>query len=61
MNYSTHTYLPMKMEQTARSETSAYKIHTPVNYSEGRGQIRVDLLAVIYKFHLPFISGKQVA
>ena len=29
-----HTYLPMKMEQTERSETSAYKIHTPGNYPE---------------------------
>jgi hypothetical protein len=26
--------LPMKMEQTERSETSAYKIHTPGNYPE---------------------------
>jgi hypothetical protein len=26
------TYLPMKMEQIERSETSAYKIHTPGNY-----------------------------
>jgi hypothetical protein len=24
----------MKMEQTERSETSAYKIHTPGNYPE---------------------------
>ena len=29
-----HTYLPMKMEQTECSETSAYKIQTPVNYPE---------------------------
>jgi len=29
-----HTYSPMKMEQTQCSETSAYKIQTPVNYSE---------------------------
>ena len=28
----TNTYLPMKMEQTECSETSAYKIQTPVNY-----------------------------
>jgi hypothetical protein len=28
------TYLPMKMEQTERSETSAYKIQTPGNYPE---------------------------
>jgi hypothetical protein len=30
----THTYLPMKMEQTQCSETSAYKIQTPGNYPE---------------------------
>jgi hypothetical protein len=30
--YSTHTYLPMKMEQTECSETLAYKIQTPGNY-----------------------------
>ena len=29
-----HTYLPMKMEQTGFSETSAYKIQTPGNYPE---------------------------
>jgi len=29
-----HTYLPMKMEQTGCSETSAYKIQTPGNYPE---------------------------
>jgi len=28
------TYLPMKMEQTVCSETSAYKIQTPGNYPE---------------------------
>ena len=30
--HSTHTYLPMKMEQTGCSETSAYKFQTPRNY-----------------------------
>ena len=30
--HSTHTYLPMKMEQTECSETSAFKIQTPGNY-----------------------------
>ena len=30
--HSTHTYLPMKMEQTECSETSAYKLQTPGNY-----------------------------
>ena len=29
-----HNYPPMKMEQTKRSETSAYKIQTPGNYPE---------------------------
>jgi hypothetical protein len=29
-----HTYLPMKIEQTECSETSAYKIQTPGNYPE---------------------------
>jgi len=28
------TYLPLKMEQTESSETSAYKIQTPGNYPE---------------------------
>jgi hypothetical protein len=30
--HSKHTYLPMKMEQTERFETSAFKIQTPGNY-----------------------------
>jgi hypothetical protein len=41
MNISTYlkpshsyTYLPMKMEQTECSETSAYKMQTPGNYPE---------------------------
>ena len=34
-----HTYLPMKMEQTECSETSAYKIRTPGNYPEERIQL----------------------
>jgi hypothetical protein len=29
-----HTYLPMKMEQTECSEKSTYKIQTPGNYLE---------------------------
>jgi len=29
-----HTHLPMKMEQTECSETSAYKFQTPGNYAE---------------------------
>jgi len=32
--HSTHTYLPMKMEQTECSETLAYKFQTPGNYPE---------------------------
>ena len=31
---SLYTYLPMTMEQTECSETSAYKIQTPGNYPE---------------------------
>jgi len=30
--HSTHIYLPMKMEQTECSETSAYKFQAPGNY-----------------------------
>jgi len=30
-----HTYLPMKMEKTECSKTSAYKIQPPENYPEG--------------------------
>jgi hypothetical protein len=33
-----HSYLPMKMEQTDCSETSAYKIQTPGSYPEERIQ-----------------------
>jgi hypothetical protein len=32
--HSTHTYLPLKMEQTECSEMSAYKIQKPGNYPE---------------------------
>ena len=32
VDVSTHIYLPMKMEQTQCSETSAYKFQTPGNY-----------------------------
>jgi len=31
---NTHTHSPMKMEQTKRSETLAYKIQTSGNYPE---------------------------
>jgi hypothetical protein len=30
--HSTHTYSPVKMEETECSETSAFKIQTPGNY-----------------------------
>ena len=36
--WSLFTYLPMKMEQTECSKTSAYKIQTPGNYPEGNIQ-----------------------
>ena len=34
MQVGKFTYLPMKMEETECSETSAYKIQTPGNYPE---------------------------
>jgi len=34
MKYILHTYRSMKMEETECSETSAYKIQTPGNYTE---------------------------
>jgi hypothetical protein len=34
MTMSLFTFLPMKMEEIECSETSAYKIQTPVNYPE---------------------------
>ena len=39
-----HTYLPMKMEQTECSETSAYKIQMPGNYPEESIQQWYDLM-----------------
>jgi hypothetical protein len=30
--HSTHAYLPVKMEETERSETSEYKLQMPGNY-----------------------------
>jgi len=32
VDYTTRIFLPMKMEQTECSETSAYKLQTPGNY-----------------------------
>jgi len=39
------TYLPMKMEQTDCSETSAYKIQTPGNCPEENIQHHVEMSA----------------
>jgi hypothetical protein len=38
--HSTHTYLPMKMEQTECSETSAYKLQAPRNYPQESIQVK---------------------
>jgi len=51
------TYLPMKMEQTECSETSAYKIQTPGNYPEENiqhtehGECLKSRMLVVYFFH----------
>ena len=42
--HSAHIYLPMKMEQTECSETSAYKIQTPGNYPKESIQAKLHLL-----------------
>jgi hypothetical protein len=45
-----HTYLPIKMEQTVCSKTSAYKIQTPGNYLEEsiqQGNLRSPLASLI--------------
>ena len=44
---STRNYLPMKMEQTECSETSAYKIQTPGNYPKGSIQHSYILFIII--------------
>ena len=41
---STRTYLPMKMEQTECTETSAYKIQTPGNHPKERIQQKDSLV-----------------
>ena len=41
--HSTHIYLPMKMEQTECSETSAYKLQTPGNYPKESIQPLINL------------------
>ena len=43
-----HAYLPMKMEKTECSETSAYKIQTPGNYPEESIQSYSPCLFVSY-------------
>jgi len=43
--HSTHTYLPMKMEQTECSETSAYKLQTLGNYPKDGIQEKYNLVA----------------
>jgi len=49
-----HIYLPMKMERTECSETSAYKIQTPSNYPEEstkhseHGEILKSRIAISY-------------
>jgi len=50
--HSTHTYLPMKMEQTECSEMLAYKIQTPGNYPEE--SIQHDTASSIFTVILPF-------
>jgi len=50
LSKSLYTYLPMKMEQTGCSATSAYKIQTPGNYPDESIQQREDcLLRMVFK------------
>ena len=44
---SSHTYLPMKMEETECSETSAYNIQTSGNYPEKSIGYRENYLALV--------------
>jgi hypothetical protein len=56
-----YTYLPMKMEQTKCSETSAYKAQTPGNYPEENiKQISVYLVQVSYMFQ-PYVDTNRLA
>ena len=50
----TRTYLPMKMEQTECSETSAYTIQTPGNYPEE--SIQHSEHGESLKSRMPFLS-----
>jgi len=38
LKFSHYLFMPMKMEQTECSETSAYKIQTPGNYPQENKQ-----------------------
>ena len=44
---STHIYLPMKMEQTECSETSAYKIQTLGNYPKESIQLALPFMQIV--------------
>jgi len=52
---SFYTYLPMKMEQTECSETSAYKIQTPGNYPEQNIQQNITTLLHLYGVYAPSV------
>jgi len=52
--HSSHTYLPMKMEQTVCSETSAYKIQTLGNNPE-------ESIYVQYNYYNSQLSDIQLA
>ena len=47
--HSTHIYLPMKIEQTECSETSAYKIQSPGNYPKESIQHEISSFLVSWK------------
>ena len=51
--------MPMKMEQTECSETSAYKIQTPGNYPEESIHQHFSSLAETIVCVLMFIQGAQ--
>jgi hypothetical protein len=50
------TYLPMKMEQTECSETSAYKIQTPGNYPEENIEHTEHCESLKSRIHLAFFT-----
>jgi hypothetical protein len=57
LTHSTHTNLPMKMEQIECSETSAYKIQTPGNYTEENIEQQIWLIC-IFKSTLCYFQGR---